>query len=661
MLPLWRTCGPNPENALVESSAEPLLRYSFFGFLAIGLTVGATNAINGSVENVAVFADRIGAFGGDIGTDLRSVNVRLNAQVDAVNAALASFSFSDIFDVIFTLDQVLANVNSEITFLNNTIYYVDSEYQAIISNYTYLQQKERDGKISNVPQNSSIIESPRDNDQLLINSKSNLNTYDVNVAAARAAVDIADSVYRAGRDAAIKAAKDSVNGVINEQINVIAAWTSDLTFSRQNIDKEASAYIKILNDSRMGVVITFVLLNLIAMLVWIVGHQKNKPLLTESPYWVSAFTVFWIMTFAAVHIVLFIPVRDLCDRKIAYIQSPGVNNKLRTLIPSALLSVSAFSDLLNKITNDPLLILNCGKNETFFSRTSLTLFDFIPAANDTLTDLINGFSNETSKIDVNTEADQSLSAFGKIQANLTQVSGKIANYTLRIRDSQSRLSGIEPQLVQNLNYASGNITQLENDLNALTIPFDGRSYTRYNYTVPLPGYTASPNAAQINDTAYTLDFANTTYNDAVVEANDIRRVVQNMNDTFNRVSVAVNDIGLGVSRVQGDATLAENSLRTMKALQQNFIDSTLNGIAIAISNAREILKLGDVGKCFLIGDFYRTGIEQGVCTNIKNSVGGAGVVLCFFGILMFFSTWPIVWTRPALFEDEPKERKDEGL
>jgi hypothetical protein len=613
------------------------------------------------VENIAVFADRVGAFGGDIGSDLRTVNTRLNAEVDAVNQTLAAFKFSDIYDVINTLDTVLNNTNSEIVYLNDTIYYVDSEYQAIISNYTYLQQKERDGKLTNVPQNSSIIETPRDNDQLLINSKANLNTYQTNVADARSTVADAEGQYRTGRDAAINETKSSVNGQINDQIDGVSDLTTNLSFSRENINKQSGSYVKLQNDARMGVVISFVLLNLIFLAVWVLGFQKGNACLTESPFWIAAFTVFWIMTFAAIHIVLYIPVRDVCDRKISYIQSPAVNAKLRTLIPESLTNVSAFSGLLDRITNDPLLILNCGVNDTFFSRTSLTLFDFIPSANDTLTDLVDGFVNETSRIDVSTQADEALSAFGQIQANLTQVNGKVSNYTLRIRDAQSRLDGIEPQLVQNLNYASGNITQLENDLNALTVPFDGRSYSRYNYTVPLPGYAASPNAAQINSTAYALDFANTTYNDAVVEASDIRRVVQNMNNTFNRVVVGVQNIGVGVGRIQANATIAQNSLQTMKSLQQSFIDTAINGVNTAVANIREILKLGDVGKCNFIGDFYRTGIEQGVCTNIKNSVGGAGVVLAFFGIFMFLSTWPILWTRPAVFEEGPKGTKDEDL
>lgn len=636
---------------------------SIIGFIAIGLTVATTNNITYSMESIFSFADNVGNFGGDIGNDLRTVNTRLNAEVDGVNRTLAQFRFSDIYAVIDTLDMVLANVNNEITFLNNTIYNVDAQYQSIVSNYTYLQQKERDGKISNVPQNSSIIETPRDNDQLLINSKQNLNTYSTNVNDSRYTVMDAEGQYRRGRDQAINDTKTSVNGEINDQIDGVSNLTTGLSFSRENINRAAGPYIKIQNDARMGVVIAFVLLNLIFLGLWLVGFFKEIPALTESPYWVAAFTVFWIMTFAAIHIIIFIPVRDVCDRKISYIQSPAVNAKLRTLIPEDLTNNTAFSGLLDKITSDPLLILNCGPNDTFFSRTQLTLFDFVPSANDTLNDLVDGFVNETSRIDISTEADRALAAFTDILANLTQVSAKVANYTARIQDSQNRLGGIEPQLVNNTQNALSAVGQLERDLSQLTVPIDGRAWSRFNYTLPLDpvAYGASGSYPQINQTAYNLDAANNTYNSAIVEANDIRRVVQNMNNTFTNVTFGIRDIALGVNRITANATVAQTALTTMKGLQNSFINTAINGILTAVANVRQILQLGDVGKCKFIGDFYNDGIQGGVCTQIKSSVGGAGVALALFGIFMFMSTWPILWTRPAIFEEGPKGIKDDDL
>lgn len=639
---------------------------AIMGFIAIGLTVGATNAINGSVESVGTFADNVGNFGSDIGSDLRTVNNRLNAQVDFVNQTLQQFRFSDIYAVVDNLETVLNNTDSNIVTLNNTIYEISAQFNDIISNFTYLQQKERDGRLTGVPRNDSVIDAPADNDGLLISARNNLNTFRTNVADARSTVQDAETEYVSGRDQAIGDAKNSVNGQINQQIDGISGLTTNLSFSRERIRSDAGPYIDLSNAARMGIVIGFVLLNLIFVGLWFLGYLKNMAPLTEAPYWVAAFTIFWIMLIAGIHIVIYIPVRDVCDRKIEYITSPGVQNQLRQLIPSDLTDGNAFNDLLNRITGDPLIILNCGPNETFFSRTQLTLFDFVPEANDTLNNLVGGFVNETSRIDIKSQADQALTAFASITANLTVVREKITNYTIRVSDAQVRLGNIEPQLVLLVGNASNALQLLVDRINSYTVPYNGEFYDRSNFSVinvdtqPKWFPMDSSNRSELNTTVNDGKIANQTFYDVLVEVDDIRSVVGNMNTTLSGVTTNLGRLDAGIVRIGNNASVAETSLRNMTSLQDRFISTAIGGITTAVANIREILKLGDVGECNFIGEFYRNGIEGGVCGSVKNSVGGAGVSLALFGIFMFLSTWPILWSRSILF-DNPSKVKDEDL
>lgn len=133
-----------------------------------------------------------------------------------------------------------------------------------------------------------------------------------------------------------------------------------------------------------------------------------------------------------------------------------------------------------------------------------------------------------------------------------------------------------------------------------------------------------------------------------------------MNNTLSGVNINLFRLDAGIVRIGNNASVAETSLMNMTSLQDRFISTAVGGITTAVANIREILKLGDVGECNFIGEFYRNGVEGGVCGNVKNSVGGAGVALALFGIFMFLSTWPILWSRSILF-DNPSKVKDEDL
>lgn len=286
----------------------------------------------GTVESVKKFSDSVGSFGSDIATDLRDVQGRLTNEVDTVNNTLANFDFGVIFAAIDTLDFVLSNVTSTITYMNDTANLLASQYDMIISNYTYLQQKERDGVIYGVPKNNTVIDAPKDNNAYIQSSQANLNTYQTNVNSARSSVSQASNQYRSSRDAEIQSAKDAINGPISDQINGVQSLTTNLSFSRENVGNTVDPWVSLTNSARMGIVIGFVLLNLLFIGLWFVGVFKTKPALTEVPYWIAAFTLFWIMLLAAIHIVIFIPTRDVCDRKIAYLTSPTVTGMVCVLV-----------------------------------------------------------------------------------------------------------------------------------------------------------------------------------------------------------------------------------------------------------------------------------------------------------------------------------------
>lgn len=87
-------------------------------------------------------------------------------------------------------------------------------------------QKEAEGKIRGVPSNDTIINAFPDNSKNINDSRSNLQTYQNNVADARDSVDEAEGQYRSSRDQEIVNAKADINGEISEQIDGVANLTT---------------------------------------------------------------------------------------------------------------------------------------------------------------------------------------------------------------------------------------------------------------------------------------------------------------------------------------------------------------------------------------------------------------------------------------------------
>lgn len=425
------------------------------------------------------------------------------------------------------------------------------------------------------------------------------------------------------------------------------------------------AFVRYSNQGRLGIVFFLTMIAIVLSFFWFLAVFLNRafPLMLAG-FWWAAVLAWFVLIIAAFHLIFYVPVKDVCHNRNDLIRAglnqfvfkDSTNYSATFSLTSPPEAVATVNMAVSKFLKNPDLLLDC-KGES----SLVTIFDIdVPS-----------LINVRGRLD---EAKDMLKT--ETQENLN-VSRTIADMQPTFRDMEDNMHDVQANISdyhEKMNQFSQNFSsffQLWTPSSYWNASSESRAMGLLNDINDYVQMHSPPYTWQVYSYANISDFdpsiANVVHpgdppvlqakKDGILGLIQLNATVSNVTLQMQRWESANENLSISVDSaehiVQDALDLVQNAWQTVNdsiTLEESVLDVVFRALDGAAEKAVQIMSVKDLGKCKVIGDFYRKAIKNGICGQIKVSLGGVALCLFLLALLWFFS-WPIVLSSKTFFAE----------
>lgn len=511
------------------------------------------------------------------------------------------------------------------------------EMDYLKSNLTILLQLQSQHFINGVPSNTSlptfnnILNSLNSTLSESLNASLSLNNVENKLNSARSEIGLNSTVVL-----------NLFENINNISIN-IQSTIKNIQNSYNSLDliyyyNMSKSYINMENLIRLSVLVITSGLLIIFYGLWYIGIHLKSSCLISAPFTYAKSIIFVFMLVAAVLVMLFIPINDICIQIDPYISI--VANKYlgkdyaSNLGISNLTITNSINQIISKAVNNPNLILECTGNESLVTQLSiniptiLNLDSLINQATENLTLKAKAFNSTSYLKSIQT-------FFQKLDTKLDQIQTNITHYNNTYENYQTNLTNISGSVHKSSQNLSNQVQKLLYQVNNIT---DSK-------TSPHLAYFTIQNISTLNYTNYPNNstFLKNAKSEITLLNNVSLTLIQSYNNslaTNTKIGVYIFQISLLLIKSKSESNLIYNTLNNTNVIQ-NVLDSIYSYLNEATNNILKLAAFPQLGKCSFIGQWYIQGFESGFCSQISTGMGASGISMVILGFVLLFS-YPII-------------------
>jgi len=615
---------------------------------------------------------------GTTGVDGLFTNIRQEIEplgpelIDLMNTTLteiAQNSFDPVWDTIRYANGKLDEINGVLGSADGVLNETHEIFQGLRQVFTALKQYQDQGYVSNVPDSSTVPDVTGSTSSALTDARSQIAELSQQIA--NLTNDLQATVESVNMNSPELA---SVNNLIRDTTTTILD-TVDSTESSYNntnwVEKVNEYWFKyggLFNAIRIPVMIVFTLAPIILFALWYLGAFSGRHKCMLIGFWYAAGICWLLMILGVVHIILYIPVHDLCRNRNTHVTTvldqfvfdgeTDYAGKFGLTSPPE--AVAAVNTAVRLFMSDPDVILKCKGEETIVQNLKLDL--------PTIFDLQNRYNNATqqvrdavNQINIASQIESTQPSFRLMNETVRDVSANLTSYNSTFQNYSAQRTSLvgdyDPENFWNATTEAESQTHLD-AINARTSvePTNPRVYAYNNVS------DFDPNSIPQNPTFTPSEQSEYSgRRDALVQLVQVNETVKNVTTHVNQWGVFEQNL-TGVLR-RADGILINSSsiisdawdrVNATLSLPATVTDSILGYLNPAVARAIEMARLQNLGKCAFIGTFTENGLDRGLCVQIGQAAGGVGVcvvLLCFLWLFM----WPIILSSKAHFAGFTKD------
>lgn len=589
--------------------------------------------------------------------NIRDVIGPLNNELkDLVNDSLVtirSTGFVPVDTLITELDTIVVQGHTLVASISTILDTTDVAFANLSSVFRQLAEiaTEYNQNVT-VPSSSDVPSVSADTKPLLNSANASMNDFGYQIGNLSVKIDDVKNQIN-DSSPTVQDIYSKINDTVGKVMTNIDSYQSD--YNSYEIPKKIDdyyAYVILSNKIRLPVMIVLLAIPIILFGLWFIGSCTDAYKLMLVGFWWAAAICWLMMILAAVHIILFVPLNQMCNNKeeliskglTDFVFTNGTNYASSLGIDSPQSAVDALNSAVSLVLSNPSLVLNCKDDESIVTLLGIDVPAIIDidgqfeSAKQDIEDKANSIDINTTISDAQPVFRSVMSGIDSIQSNLTEYSGELANF-----------SNTFNSFAANFNYTSlWNATaqsNAETQLNAINTYVAGHipPYTAVTYTFDTIG-DFNPNTATTNGDRQTLSARKIVVVDLVKAnktAQNVTALLAEWNDSMATLNTQLSSVSTlvtyGKSVINGGWALVNASI-DIPTQVVNACNAVLDD---AVASANTLAEVPELGKCAFVGNFVRKGVSQGACREARSSAGG--VALCiFFLAIVWLVSWPLI-------------------
>ena len=455
---------------------------------------------------------------------------------------------------------------------------------------------------------------------------------------------------------AIKAVNDSLLPILNSIDDAKKSFV-DLDISENYIHKYDN-YIALQNKIRLPVMIVLAVLPVIMSGLWILGATTSKRRLMLVGFWWAAGVCWLILLLGAVHVVLFIPIKDACQSRNEVITSAatqfyfneGTSYAATIGITSPAEAANAVNDAVAKFLGNPNLILECDGDASLVTQLGIDLPGAfgIRSRMDNITAEIQQQVNNVNIASKIADAQPTFASMDErvqsLYSNVTVFNGTLGNYTTEYETVRANFVPTDYWNASTQAKAQQSLDSV-NNVTQNTVPSDTWEFTTIqNMNVSHYVLLTQNQRNQLNATKQAI-LAAVQLNNSVSDVEDSLNEYSNITVALQSLLLDSTELIVNTSNLVIDSWARVNASVT---LPQQILDSVLSYLNPAIDKLIQLAQLDGLGKCKFVGDFVRTTWSNALCRDVGAASGVVAIAIFILGMTWLIS-WPIILSSKTFF------------
>ena len=603
---------------------------------------------------------------GPLESDLRSlVNESLND--------IRSTGFIPADRLISNLTQLVVQGRGLVGNIFGVVRTTDNAFQELENVFAQLSEIANANNIdAPVPSASDVPNVTADTQPLLGSANSSLT--DFNYQIGNLSLDI-DDVKAQINDSSptVQDIYNTINDTVGTLMDNVDSYQRDYNDYEveQKID-DYYAWVILSNKIRLPVMIILLAIPIILTGLWFIGACTSAYKLMLVGFWWAAAICWLMMILAAVHIVLFVPLNDMCNQKEDliirglndFVWTNGTNYASVIGIDSPQEAVDAVNVAIGRAMANPEIVLNCKDEESLVTLLEIDVPAIIDiegkfqSAKDDVREKADG-------IDINTTIADAQPVFRTIYNGMDAIAQNTSLYNEQLRNFSELYTDFTTQFnVSSLwnSTAESNATTQLNEINNYIAthspPYGNEVYTYETVDQFNPNNATSPQDRQVLTARRTALLELIRLNNTAKNVTALMSSWDQIMLTLDSQLVQIEDLVFSGRTMIRNGWLLVNESGT---IPDQVVATCFEVLDNAVLRANTIADVPELGKCAFIGNFVRRGINQGACRETRSMAGGVAICIFLLAILWLIS-WPCILSSKTHYaEDGGSHHKDNSF
>lgn len=600
---------------------------------------------------------------GPLETDLRRL----------VNNSLATVrdtAFDPVDDLIADMTSLISNGSNIVVSANSSLHRTSRAFDDLAQSFSALRSTAGDSGLDiPIPDPSEVPSVATDTEGTLNEAYARLEDVKYQIG------NLSENVEE------VKAQITDNSSTVGSIYDTISATTNDIvrsvndfqaSYDRENMGQKIDdyyAYVILSNKIRLPVVIILCIVPIILSGLWIIGCVTKKYKLMLVGFWWAAAICWLMLLIAAIHVALFIPMKDVCRQRDPLVRkalnqfvfNDGTNYAASLGVTSPPQAVNAVNTAVSRVLANPSLVLNCKGDESLVTVLNLDVPSLL-GLDEKFAEAKDDIRNQTNDLDISRTIAEAEPIFRELRDGIGQVGGNITSYFATLTDYHNQFRDLTNQFSVSIIFNSTTETRARNSLNDIndyiasnSPPYAGQVYT-YDDIEDFDSSLVVDNTQRAEleaDKQFIL--AAVTANNT---AKNISAELVNWTNAMDEIQAELDAANAIVRSAQNLIDDGWNLLNSSGDLATRVTNAVLDAVDDALDDAKDIARVPDLGKCAFVGNFVRTGINRGVCREVRGSAGGVALCLFLLGLAWLVS-WPFILSSKAHFASRLGENEME--
>jgi hypothetical protein len=638
--------------------------------LAITFTLMVTTGLTRTRNSINTLADEgvPGAFQ-NVRDTINPLSLELRELMNSTVEAIVDTAFDPVWDLVDFAHEKLNETEKVLERAEILLDATNSAFVELQDIFSKLKRYEELGYISGIPSNETVPDVNSTTSGLMADARQSVG--DLNGQITNLTSNIEDVINAVSGDSAVMR---SIHSLINSTtVSIVEAVDqTEKSFKNANftssINEYYDQYVPLVNKIRLPVLIVLCFVPLLLYGLWFLGALTGRYKLMLVGFWWAASICWLMMLLAMIHVILFVPIKDICTERdnvirgaaSQFVFTNGTDYASALGFTSPVEASIAMNAAVGAFLGDPDVILDCNGEETLITNLGLDIPSILNLR-VRFDEATSGIRTQVNSMNISGQVNDTNPIFGSMEGRIGQVASNITffndtltNYT---NSHDSVLSAWDSSMLWN----STAETEAQNNLDGInahtsTYPLTPRTFTYSDVDqldvndFPLLSPTDRQDVQARQEIVLNLIILNETVADIDVQLERWDKLRDDLNILLVNATELIRD-------TQGVIEDAWSRVNASLSLPNQVLDNVFRVLDPALDRAIELAKLEGLGKCKFVGDFVRNGMKKGICREIGYSLGGVGICISLLALLWFVS-WPIILSSKRHFAENAKPASD---